>query len=380
MICQRTLRRFFFMTTLLGSAAAARGADAPASAGDPRWKLFAPLPDRIGFGGMLAGVLNGRLVAAGGSQFPEKPLWLKGEKTFSDKIFTLAASDAKWAEHATRLPGPLGGGANASTADAIYVAGGINAAGCLRQVWEMRAQGDGFAFAALADLPHAIGYGAAAIVGRRFYVVGGLDSPASKTPSVEAWSLDLDAPRATASAAWRREADLPGPGVFVSAAASDGKNLYVLGGIGFDAEGKALPSKGAFRLSASESKWERLADLPEARVGISTPCPVIPGNKIFLIGGYAEVFPGAPREHPGFSAQTLYFDLAQQRFEKGPMLPVTPVADRDSPGDAGPAPMIGAPCVAWQEHVVVVAGEVRSSVRTPAVLAWPLRRDATPKN
>ena len=68
------------------------------------------------------------------------------------------------------------------TADAIYVAGGLNTAGCLRQVWEMRAKADGFAFASLPDLPHAIGYGAAAIVGRRFYVVGGLDSPASKTP------------------------------------------------------------------------------------------------------------------------------------------------------------------------------------------------------
>jgi hypothetical protein len=111
---------------------------------------------------------------------------------------------------------------------------------------------------------------------------------------------------------------------------------------------------------------------------------VIPGNKLFLIGGYAEVFPGAPREHPGFSAQTLLFDLAQQRWENGPMLPVTPVADRDSPGDAGPSPMIGAPCVQWNNFAVVVGGEVRSSVRTPAVLAWPLpanqsSRAANPK-
>ncbi len=325
---------------------------------------------------MFAGVLNGRLVAAGGSQFSDKPLWLKGEKAFSDRIFLLATPEGKWTVHATRLPAQVGGAAGAMTADAIYVAGGLNAAGCLRQVWEMRAKGDGFAFASLPDLPHAIGYGAAAIVGRRFYVVGGLDSPASKTPSGKVWSLDLDAERA--SVAWRREPDLPGPGVFVGAAASDGKNLYVFGGIGFDAEGKAIPAKGAFRLSAGESKWTRLADLPEARVGISTPCPVIPGNKIFLIGGYADVFPGAPREHPGFSAQTLYFDIAGQRWEKGPVLPVTPVADRDSSGDMGPAPMIGAPCVVWQDHVVVIGGEVRSSVRTPAVLAWPLGRNATP--
>jgi len=119
----------------------------------------------------------------------------------------------------------------------------------------------------------------------------------------------------------------------------------------------------------------RLPDLPEARVGASAPCPLVPGNKFFLVGGYANVFPGAPRDYPGFSAQTFYYDLGQQRWDKGPLLPVTPVIDRDSPGDAGPAPMIGAPCVVWRDHVVVIGGEVRSSVRTPAVLAWPLHGD-----
>ena len=334
------------------------------------WKLFAPLPDRVGFGGMFAGVLNGRLVAGGGSQFSGKPLWLKGEKVFTDRIFTLPAPGAKWVEHPTKLPVAMGSFASAATTDAIYLAGGLNAHGCLRQVWELRASGDTFAFTALPDLPKAIGYGAAAIVGRRFFIVGGLDAPASKTPAVDVWSLDLDAPRA--QPAWRREPDLPGVGVFVAAAATDGKNLYVFGGVGFDAAGKAVPSKSACRLALSSANWERLPDLPAPRVGISSPCPVVPGNKLFLVGGYAEVFPGAPREHPGFSAQTLYFDFAHGRWENGPVLPVAPVADRDSPGDAGPAPMIGAPCVRWRDWVVVVGGEVRSSVRTPAVLAWPL--------
>lgn len=360
----------FFMTALTGSVAASRDADAPASAPLHGWRLFAPIPDRVGFGGMFAGVLGGRLVAGGGSQFPDKPLWLKGEKAFSDKIFTLNAHGAKWSEHATRLPAAVGGGASAAMADAIYHAGGINASGCLRSGWEMRALGDGFVFTALPDLPRAVGYGTAAIVGRRFYIIGGLDMPASKTPLSEVWSLDLDEPRARAT--WRREPDLPGSGVFVAAAASDGKSLYVFGGIGFDAVGNATPSRAAARLTPGAEKWESLPELPEARVGISTPCPVIPGENFFLIGGYAEVFPGAPREHPGFSAQTFYFDFAHLCWENGPLLPVKSVPDRDAPGDAGPAPMIGAPCVLWNNFVVVVGGEVRSSVRTTAVLAWPL--------
>src|SRR5581483_11467672 len=150
-----------------------------------------------------------------------------------------------------------------------------------------------------------IGYAAGALVGRRFCVVGGLDSPTSKKPSNEVWSLDV----AAASAVWRREPDLPGPGVFVAAAASDGNRLYAFGGIGFDADGKAIPAKTAYRLTPGAEKWEQLADLPEPRVGIAAPCPLVTEHEFFLIGGYAEVFPGAPREHPGFSAQTYFYDF-----------------------------------------------------------------------
>jgi len=364
-----TLASILFMNALTGSAATREAAS-------HGWKLLAPLPDRVGFAGMFGGVLNDRLVAGGGSQFPEKPLWLKGEKAFSDRIFTLSSLDGKWVEHSARLPIQMGNFACATTREAIYVVGGLNASGCLRQGWEIRADGDGFAFTALPDLPQALGYGAAAIVGRRLYVIGGLDTPASKAPSASVWSLDLVEPRAQVT--WRRAADLPGPGVFVAATATEGKNLFVFGGVGFDPAGKVIPAKGAYKLDAAAGQWERLPELPEPRVGISTPCPVIPGGRFFLVGGYAEVFPGAPREHPGFSAQTLYFDLAAQKYEKGPPLPVTPVPDRDSPGDAGPAPMIGAPCVLWRDHVIVIGGEVRASVRTPAVLAWPLREPSSP--
>jgi hypothetical protein len=269
-----------------------------------------------------------------------------------------------------RLPMPVGSAASAATADAIYFAGGLDAKGCLRGAWEMRALGEDFVSTALPDLPRPIGYAAAAIVGHRWFVIGGLESPASKSPIREVWSLDIGV--AGKNAMWRRDPDLPGEGVFVAAAASDNRHLYVFGGIGFDAAGKPVPARGAVRLDPAAGAWERLTELPEARVGISSPCPLVLSDRLFLVGGYAEVFPGAPREHPGFSAQTLFYNPSATCWENGPPLPRMPVIDRDSPGDVGPAPMIGAPCVVWENLVVVVGGEVRSSVRTPAVLAWPL--------
>ena len=197
--------------------------------------------------------------------------------------------------------------------------------------------------------------------------MGGLAEPSAKVVSTEVWSLDLDP--AARMEGWKQEADLPGPGVFVSSAASDGVNLYIFGGIGFDAPGNYSPSEGTYRLNPLEGIWERLADLPEPRVGAATPCPLLPGSRIFVIGGYAEVFPGEMRDHPGFSRRTLIYEITKDRWSDGPILPVSAVPDRDAAGDPGPAPMIGAPCVVWNDQVVVVSGEVRASVRSPAVLS-----------
>jgi N-acetylneuraminate epimerase len=363
-------RTLIFAMTALSTAQVSSFGEAPIDRSALLgWKLFSPLPDAVGFAGMVAGVLDGKLVAAGGSQFPSAPNWLKGEKAFSDRIFTLESPTGGWKRGEQRLPHPVANPACASQGDTIYFAGGLDSAGCLKSAWAMRAQGDGFSFSRLADLPEAVGYSAGAIVAGRFYVAAGLNTPDTKKPSIHLWSLDVSG--TAPAAAWRREPDLPGPGVFVAAASAAGSRFYVFAGIGFDAAGKSIPSKRAYALETTTGQWSDLPDLPAARVGISTPCPVV-DDQIWAIGGYSTIFPGPPREHPGFDAATFSFDLKSQAWRRGPTLPTTPVVNRDSPGDAGPTPMIGAPCVVWKGYAVIVGGEVRASVRTPAVVAWPL--------
>lgn len=352
-------------------SSAAEAAPAPREG----WQQLAPLPDPIGYGGMFAGVLGGRLIAGGGSQFRDKPNWLQGAKAFSDRIFVLARPEGRWAEDALKLPKGAGHFASAATADAIYFAGGVDATSCLRETYELRAEGGKLTLRPLPALPLPLGYAAAAILGSRLYVAGGIPTPTSKEPSTQVWSLDLARSAAAEHPAWRREPDLPAPGVFVAAAAAAGDHLYVLGGIGFTPApaSTATPSARAYRLAPGARAWERLPDLPGPRVGPASPCPVVAGQ-LFVIGGYAEVFPGAPREHPGFSRQTLLYSPAKNAWRDGPVLPHAPVPDRDMPGDAGPAPMLAAPAVVWAERVVVISGEVRASVRSPAVLAFPLAR------
>jgi len=358
--------------TLAACALSCAGGSVEPKSGDLHgWRVLAPLPDATGYGGMFAGVLDGRLVAGGGTQW-DKPIWREGTKVFSDRIFVLETLDEVWKEHGVKLPVKSGHFASASTEDAIYLAGGISADGCMRSVWELRAAAEGYTFRSLPDLPHPVGYGAAAIASGRLYVIAGVDDPAARSALSEVWSLSI-APTASREE-WRREADLPGTGVFVHFASSDGRDVFVFGGMAFDAEQKYRPSREAYRLDTTAARWVRLPDLPEPRVGPTGPGQPLPDGRIFVVGGYKEVFPGAMRDHPGFSAQTYLYNNTGSRWERGPLLPVSNVPDRDSPGDPGPSPMIGATSVIWRDHVVVLSGEVRASVRSPAVVAWPLSR------
>jgi hypothetical protein len=108
-------------------------------------------------------------------------------------------------------------------------------------------------------------------------------------------------------------------------------------------------------------------------VAAVSPCALIDGKRMLVVGGYAAAFPGERREHPGFSRQTWIYHLADRRWSPGPLLPHMAPTNRDATGDAGPAPMIAAPGVLWHGLYVVVGGEVRASVRTPAVLGIRLQ-------
>ncbi|MES2694689.1 MAG: hypothetical protein V4773_14535 [Verrucomicrobiota bacterium] len=332
---------------------------------------LASLPDPVGYAGNFAAPLGGRLLTGGGSQFPDKPLWLDGQKTYTDRIFALASLTGEWQESATRLPLKMAHFAAAASDRAIYLAGGMGAEGLFKQVFALTEKNQQLEVRALPELPRAVAYGAAAVANGRLYVAGGQHDPAVKVASKEVWSLDVQA--GAAGAAWRREPDLPGIGAFVGAMASDGRTVYFIGGVGFDAAGKAVQSKKIYRLAVGATEWETLPDMSEPRVGPVTPCPVIEGKRIVVMGGYASIFPGERRDHPGFSAQTFIYDIAQGAWSAGPVLPHVKPTNKDATGDVGPAPMVAAPGAVWQDYFIAVGGEVRASVRTPSVVAIPLR-------
>lgn len=316
---------------------------------------------------MFAGVLDGKLVCGGGSQFSDRPAWQAGTKTFSDRIFVLDDLKGAWITASERLPMPLAHFATAITDNAIFLAGGCNDSGVRAEVYAIHTKGGNLAIDRLPDLPEKRVYAAAAWCGDRLYVAGGRSDLAVKKVSSAVWSLDPAQPQA----GWRQEPDLPAE-IFLAAMAASTSGLYHIGGVRFGPDGKAVQLRDVYDLPLGATHWEAVGALPEARVGAVSPVPVMPDGRLFLVGGYAASFPGEPRDHPGFSRQTLVYDPTADKWSSGPLLPSRPPVNRDVTGDEGPAPMVAAPAVIWRDHCIVVSGEVRASVRTPAVIAWPL--------
>jgi len=358
----------------------------PLTAAEPdhsAWETLSPLPDPIGFAGMFAGQSLDGLFAGGGSQFLEAPPWRGGHKVFSDRVFVLESPSGSWRELPDRLPFPIALAAGTPFEHEVLCVGGMNATGALRSALRIRIDDGKLRITHLPNLPHPLACAATAVVNGVLYVTGGITDPASTEPLTEFWAISLlssgDQPPE-----WKRLPDFPGKPVIIPSAASDGHFFYVFGGMHYQKSSndkvEPLPQKTAYRFDPRDNTWSQLSDLPSPRVGAASPAPRLPDGRVLIAGGYGTVFSGALEDHPGFEAETFYYAPAEDKWAQAPSLPVQRVSHPDSLTSPGPEPMIVAPTVLWKNKVVLISGEVRPAIRTPAVLGLPLESISSAAN
>jgi N-acetylneuraminate epimerase len=138
-----------------------------------KWSPLPPLPDAEGFAGAFAGVCEGRLVAAGGTNFPDKKPWEGGEKKWYDTVFVLDGPEGKW-RTVGRLPQANGYGVSLTTPEGLVCVGGGNAAENFRSVFRLRLAGDRVRIEELPALPVACAFMAGAQLGSVVYIAGGI--------------------------------------------------------------------------------------------------------------------------------------------------------------------------------------------------------------
>jgi len=325
-----------------------------------RWTRRENLPDSHGFAGMFAGVGDGRLIAAGGANFPRRFPWEGGKKTWSDAVYVLETPESRWRKLAPRLPRPLGYGVFASEGDRVILAGGESpTADSLgteprREVFSLRWTGEDVAIVELPPLPRPVMNACGALVGRTLYVAGGASSSTESLRTF--WSLDLSRP--TETLRWVEHETWEGPSRILAVAAADEGRFYLLSGAELSADANGQPVRRYLRDAhcyTPGTGWRRIADLPRAAVAAPSPAPVANGKLLVLGGDAALELHLPPAERTGFPASVLAYDPARDRWSEAKNVP---------------APRVTVPTVLWRGEWFVISGEQRPGVRSPEVWSF----------
>jgi SSS family solute:Na+ symporter len=319
------------------------------------WSELPTLPDEHGFAGPFVGVHNDALIVAGGANFPNKPIW-ETSKVWHDGIFVLAGENGSWKTNDT-LPRALAYGAAVSTKKGVLCIGGDDSEKVYPDSfllsWDK--ENESISRADYPPLPHALAYGAAALVGDVVYVVAGQTGKTLDTATKEVWIYNL---KDGANGSWSNLADVPwSTRAFVQVAAQhNGYDdcLYVIGG-----RRQETPDKVGFLSDV----WEYNPRTKAWRERQSMANPLMAGtaigygqSHIMVLGGADGSFWGKENElldqHPGFPKKTyLYHTITDTWIEAG----------------SSPRNHVTTIPVKWGDSVVVASGEVRPRVRSPVV-------------
>jgi N-acetylneuraminic acid mutarotase len=341
------------------------------------WARLADLPDPVGVAGGFAGVCggenDGRLVVAGGANFPDRPPWESGVKAWHDAAWVLADPDGQW-QAATPLPEPLGYGVSASFAGRVWCVGGgdaqKNVASTMALGWDAATQRLVVERDALPPLPKPVANAAGILVGSRLFIAGGQETPDAATALATFWSIDL----ADAAAGWREHKPWPGPPRILPVLGAVDGRLYLVSGAELilaetaGAEGPQVTRRflrDAYRFDPATESWTVLALAPVPLIAAAGPAIPLGGKQlVFLPGDDGEFFERRMEladRHPGFPRRSYIYDTAADAWLRGDEIPATV----DGLATATP---VTTTTVAWRGRTVIPSGEIKPGVRTPAIL------------
>ena len=288
------------------------------SAAPPRlqWEKSTPLPEpRAGY---AAGVLDGKLVIAGGTYWEgEKGNWTK--KLFSTSTHAFDPSSKKW-EQLPDAPTPFGYAAFTVAENRLYVLGGYDGEKESRKILTLERKGSEYVWKTFGELPETRLFGWAFGVGSSIYLLGGVKKfePTddvgtcciSKTATNQLQVLNTAEPEK----GWRELPPYPGGKRWLFSAETDGESLWMFGGIySSDAEDPTVKFRQVLRYSFQQETWEKLPPLPQETLTAAPLFPLHVDGKILLMS---------------FARTVWQLDLETQRYSKLAPLPEEAFVDR----------------------------------------------------
>ena len=316
------------------------------------WERLPPIPDAEGFASSFAGVSNGALIVAGGANIAGDKWAEPLRKQWYDSVFVLEKPDGEW-KRGFAMPRALGYGVSVTTERGVVCVGGSDSQRHHTDVFLLEWRGGRIVMTPMPALPKPCANACGAIVGKMFYIAGGIERPDATVAMKTFWRLDL----AASEPRWESLEPWPGPERMLAVAGSNEDSFYIFSGTRLSAGADGKPARDylrdAYRFTAGKG-WIRIADLP--RAAVAAPSPVLSGGgaRLLIVSGDdgANVNFTPVREHPGFPRDVIAYD-----------------SERDVWSRAGEAPFSRAtvPVVHWLGRDVIPNGEARPRVRTPEV-------------
>lgn len=220
------------------------------------WQQGPPFPDSMGLSATFVALTDSKnIVVAGGCNFPDTPAKDKGQKVFSDRIFTL--ENGSWIESPEKLPVPSAYGVSIATSKGVYMIGGTsNGRESLNTVllWDK-----GKIIDAGCPMPIGLDNMGGALINDKIYVTGGMSNG---EPNNRAFVLNL------VKNEWSEIEPYPGQGrvqpIVVAQNAAEEARLYVLGG--FNPTTKTVLLDG-YVYWPMDKRWMPVSPAPQALNG-----------------------------------------------------------------------------------------------------------------
>lgn len=312
---------------------------------------------------------DGRILTAGGCNFPSDPMAAGSRKKFYRGIYAADTATMEWRRIGS-LPEATAYGATAVTPKGIALIGGTPDGIPTSDVLLLDVDGESTATCSLPSLPLPLDNMACAAIGNRIYVAGG---NAGGIPSADLYMLDLDNPET----GWKRLRRMPGhprvQPVMAAAESADGEmNLYVWGGFAPRHAGhEPTLELDGLRYSPSKDKWTAIGGPSDAEgnplsVGGGSACTLSDGRIAVSGGVNKDIFLEALRDQ---APDYLRHPAEWYRFNPN-ILTFNPTTGQWSIEETTQhAARAGAVMVAGSDHdLYIMGGEIKPRIRTSEIL------------
>jgi N-acetylneuraminate epimerase len=318
------------------------------------WRALPAYPRDLGVAGVIAGQHGGVLIAAGGTNFPDRPWREGGQRVTYDDMYVLKPGATAWSE-AGRLPRPLAYAAVVSRPEGVIVVGGADDAGPRDEVFRLTWEGARVRHEDLPALPQARTGAAAVVLNDHLYVAGGFGPEQPRSSSRNFWRLDLAAPET----GWQILPAWPGPSRAQAVIAAMAGAVYLISGLeeepGADGSTRTTYLEDAYRFYP-ETGWMELPAPPRSAVAAPSPAPVLTvPARLFVLGGVNGRLVGRQPVDTRVPDEILVFDLARGAWRVA--------------AERWPEPVVTGPTFRLGDEWIVVSGEMMAGIRTPQVWA-----------